>query len=316
MENIIALKWKLRKKIFNASEFINWAGMGTLTPTPVLLPDNRLRVYCGFRDDKGVSRIGFFDVDWKNDYQVTYYSKKPSLDIGNPGCFDDNGMLLGDFFWKESMLYMYYVGFQKVEKTKFLAFCGIASNKDNQFEHFDRLQETPVLDRENNARFINAIHGITKIEDNKYICYTSEGNGWEIINNNPYPQYEIFQRTTNNGIDFNTPSKSLNLLKGLEYRIGRSRVFTLNKNLHMLTFTYGTTDGKYLSGSAISSDLINWNRDDDFLNLLPSGTGFDSHSAAYPALIKLPNDKILCFYNGNNMGEGGIGIAVSEQKYE
>ncbi len=316
MNKIKPINWIYRKKIFNGSDHVNWAGMGTLTPCPVLLPNNILRVYCGFRDNSGISRIGFFDVDWLNDFTVTNFSKSPTLDIGNPGCFDDNGMLLGDFIWKDSKLYMYYVGFQIVQKAKFLAFCGIAHNSDAKFEKFSRVQENPILDRENNARYINAIHGITKINEDHFICYTSEGNGWEIINDAPYPQYQIFQRNTPDGFNFTNKSVCLNILKDKEYRVGRSRVISLSKDLHMLTFTYGTTDGKYLSGSAISTDLVNWNRDDDILNLLPSGDGFDSISAAYPALIKLPNGKTLCFYNGNNMGEGGIGIAVSESKYD
>lgn len=32
----------------------------------------------------------------KTQAMLLYASDRPSLDIGNPGCFDDNGVILGD----------------------------------------------------------------------------------------------------------------------------------------------------------------------------------------------------------------------------
>ncbi len=61
---------------------------------------NRRRRYqavCGgVRDSQGIGRIKYIDAEEKNPSNVLYASDRPSLDIGNPGCFDDNGVILGD----------------------------------------------------------------------------------------------------------------------------------------------------------------------------------------------------------------------------
>lgn len=303
------MNWDERFFVFNAKDYINWADMGTLTPTPVLLPDGTLRVYSGFRNDEGVSRIGFVDLDENNNFSVIKYSKTPALDLGSPGCFDDNGMLLGDFLWSGDDLLMYYVGFQIVQKAKFLAFTGLAKSS-YPYENFVRAYEHPVLDRLSGARYINAIHGIIKPEDKDgYVCFCSEGNGWELIGDKPYPKYSIFTRFSADGINFNKESVALELFNHGEYRIGRSRPFKIKNGCYILTFTYGTKDGKYLSGYAKSVDMERWERMPE-LFIEPSGIGFDSKSAAYPALIYLKDGRLACFYNGDNMGERGIGVAI------
>jgi len=75
-----------------------------------------------------------------------------------------------------------------------------------------------------------------------------------------------------------------------------------------MTFTYGTTGGKYESGYAFSDDLNKWERRHDF-GLYPSGNGFDSRHLAYPALIRTTSGEVYCFYNGNDMGAEGVGVA-------
>lgn len=74
----------------------SWQENGIITPTPYILNDDLIRVYCGFRDCDGISRIGYIDLDQNNPLVVKGISQVPVLDIGNDGCFDDNGMILGD----------------------------------------------------------------------------------------------------------------------------------------------------------------------------------------------------------------------------
>ncbi len=300
--------WQRLGKIWLASDHLSWGSMGTLTPTPYLLGNGIVRVFCGIRDNKGVARIGYFDILESNPTQVINFSQSPVLDIGIPGAFDDNGMLLGDIIKVRDTLRMYYVGFQPSTKAKFLAYGGLAiSNDDGQT--FSRFSNTPVIDRDDNGLFIRAIHGIKKLDDGRFQAWYSEGSDWEYINGKPYPQYSVATIFSDDGINFKkndgTPVK---LQRDGEYRLGRSRVFSFNENNHILTFTYGKANGEYQSGYAHSSDLKNWVRKDDW-GLDPGKDGFDSKHVAYPAMIKFSSGDIYCFYNGNDMGNGGIGLA-------
>ena len=112
------MKWQKRGRIYAPDGTSSWAKHSALTPTPLLLDENTIRVYVGFRDERGVSRIGYVDVAASNPSKVIGVSPDPVLDVGIPGTFDDNGVILGDIVRFNNRLYMYYVGFQLVEKVK------------------------------------------------------------------------------------------------------------------------------------------------------------------------------------------------------
>lgn len=285
-----------------------WAQKGLLTPTPVLLNEKVIRVFAGFRDQQGVSRIGYVDVSSKDPSQILAISKKPVLDVGQPGCFDDSGVILGHVMKIKNQFHMYYVGFQIPQKAKFMAFTGVASSKD--LKTFKRVSSVPVLDRKPQGLFINALHSMVKIK-NKFVAFVACGSGWEKINDLMYPQYEIYRVTSNDGIHFNDDYQLVipNDKKKKEYRIGRPSVFTHNKKNYMF-FTKGSTSGKdYFPGVATSSgDLKKWKRDDSLLTLKLGPESFDIQHLCYPRYIETKYGTYL-FYNGNNMGLEGVAAA-------
>jgi predicted GH43/DUF377 family glycosyl hydrolase len=301
------MKW-LKKGLVYVPPFDNsWRDNSALTPTAFLLNDNIIRNYVSFRDTNGIGRIGYVDVDANNPSIVLKISDKPVLDIGKDGMFDDNGVILGDLIRVEDKIYMYYVGFQLVKKSKFLAYSGLAISSDNG-ETFQRYKNTPILDREDEGLYIRAIHSVI-YEDNKFKIWYATGNGWENINGIDFPQYDINYIESKDGIHFNEAGIKCiqNDKSNLEYRIGRPRVYK-NNNKYIMNFTYGTTDGKYIAGQASSNDGIKWIRDDKELGIELSNDGWDSVHLSYPSIVTT-KDKTYMFYNGNNMGKDGFGYA-------
>jgi hypothetical protein len=57
-----------------------WMRHSALTPTPYRLDEERIRVYAGFRDDEGTSRIGYVDVLARDPTRVLDFSREPALD--------------------------------------------------------------------------------------------------------------------------------------------------------------------------------------------------------------------------------------------
>ncbi|MCF5964001.1 hypothetical protein L2196_14810, partial [Xanthomonas perforans] len=104
--------WNKRGLVFDVARHGvgGWMHHAALTPTPHRLSAQVLRVYAGFRDAQGVSRIGYVDVRADAPTQIVGVSKQPVLDIGRDGCFDDNGMILGDVVAGPDGLYLIYVG--------------------------------------------------------------------------------------------------------------------------------------------------------------------------------------------------------------
>ncbi|MGN6280379.1 hypothetical protein [Frateuria sp.] len=282
-----------------------WMRHSALTPTPVALDDGRIRVYAGFRDAEGVSRIGYVDVRADDPTVVTGVSREPVLDIGRGGCFDDNGMILGDVVQGPGGLHLFYVGFQRVARAKFLAFTGLAVSCDGG-EHFRRVQETPILDRAPGRSTIAAVHSAHYAAGRWRLWYAA-GDDWEPIDGKPFPRYHIRHAETAS-LDVITRSDQVCLRpRGSEYRIGRPRVYRLDGR-YVMYFTRGNRTGEYFPGVAVSDDGLAWERRDESLGLSLSDSGWDSRTICYPALLP-QRDRLLMFYNGNDMGVDGFGVA-------
>jgi len=282
-----------------------WMRHSALTPTPYRLDDESIRVYAGFRDADGVSRIGYVDVSADDPTTIVRVSADPVLDIGRDGCFDDHGVILGDVVDTPGGLHMFYVGFQRVAKAKFLAFTGLAVSRDGG-EHFERVQETPILDRAPGRSTIGAVHSVIH-EDGRWRFWYAVGDDWEIIDGRPFPRYHIRYAQTDDPTSLPREDSVCLLPRGSEYRIGRPRVYRRGGK-YVMYFTRGNTTGEYFPGFASSDDGIHWARQDESLGLALSRTGWDSRVICYPALIR-QHDKVLMFYNGNDMGVDGFGVA-------
>ncbi|HRO41249.1 MAG TPA: hypothetical protein PL009_00340 [Flavipsychrobacter sp.] len=300
------MHWEKKGLIFNPEGLGGWRDNTFITPTPCLLTPEVIRVFGGFRDKEGISRIGYIDLKAENPKEIISISSKPVLDIGKEGMFDDNGVILGSVIKNGEELWMYYVGFQLVKKVKFLAFSGLAISSDNG-ESFRRISDTPVLDRYADEHYIRAIHTVIKEKDRFRIWY-SAGNRWEIINAIPYPQYKIMYTESADGINMPV-GKGINCVDVVndEYRIGRPTVFIEN-GLHKMFYTKDTLSKIYSAGYAESKDGLIWERKEDLFHLPLSETGWDSQTICYPVPLKTNYGHYL-FYSGNNMGQSGVGYA-------
>jgi hypothetical protein len=302
------MRWKKRGLVWANVGTSGWSSNSALTPTPFLLNDDVVRVYAGFRDHQGVSRIGYVDLDASDPCRVLAVSDKPALDIGRAGCFDDNGVILGDVVRCGDEIRMYYVGFQLVNKVKFLAFTGLAISKlDGSF--FVRLSEAPILDRVDGASTIQALHSIIETPDG-WCAWIARGNGWEIKDGISYPRYDIWQINSNNGIKFDSIAEKAISLVGDEYRIGRPSVFKRPDESYGMFYTAGYLgNSRYDAGLAISSDGQTWIRTDDKIGLTTGNPpDFDHLHLCYPRLFN-SKGRYYAVYNGNNMGVDGFGIA-------
>lgn len=298
--------WEKLGAVFNtAAQGAPWMKNSALTPTPFRLDEKTIRVYAGFRDEAGVSRIGYVDVSAQDPTSILGVSDAPVLDIGRAGCFDDNGVILGDVVAGPGGIYMFYVGFQLVAKAKFLAFSGVALSTDGG-RSFARMSESPILDRAKGQSTIGAIHS-ARFEDGRWRLWYASGDDWEIIDGRPFPQYNIYYVEAQDLLDIPRRGRLCVDVEGAEYRIGRPRVYRIDGEYYMY-YTKGTTSGAYFPGLARSSDGVRWSRQDDELGIELSEDGWDSQALCYPALISVER-KTYMFYNGNNMGFDGFGCA-------
>jgi hypothetical protein len=283
----------------------DWMHYAFMTPVPVLMGD-KIRIFGGIRDEQGRNRITFIDVDAENPSNLLYVHQEPVLDLGQNGCFDDRGLILGSIIKDGDKWRLYYVGFQHVEKVKFYAFSGMAESDD--LTNFRRVSETPIVDRKDWMKFIGAIHTVIK-EDDKYRVWYACGNGWHYHNNIPYPEYSVYYTESTDGINFDYKINN-HIVKPSdnEYRIGRPTVYK-TKDKYIMFCSSDGIDKQYRIIYFESKNGIDWARKDNFIKGLDKAeSGWDSEMTCYPTLLAYKN-KTYCFYNGNGMGATGVGYA-------
>ena len=298
------MEWKKNGLIFGAKKNSVWMDNSALQPTPIVL-DDKIRVFVGFRDANGVGRVGYVDVDANNPSKILKVSEKPCLDIGKPGCFDDNGVVPCAVTKLEDKLYLFYAGYNIGHHVRMTIFSGLAISYD-MGETFVRQSEVPIMDRIDNESLFRVIHTALKSEEG-WRMYYGAGSEFRQGKKKTLPVYEILMLDTDEKLDTRKNGRKLLENQGEEYRIGRPYVVK-DGEIYRMFFCKGTESITYRMAYAESKDGINWERDDDKLNLKLSEEGWDSQMMAYPAFVRY-KDKAYMFYNGNNYGIDGFGYA-------
>ncbi len=303
------MKWTKKGLIYAPDGSHPWMRRSALQPTPLLLKDDVIRLYVGFRDDNGVGRIGYVDVDGHNPSRVLRVSPRPVLDIGIPGTFDENGVIPSAIVRNSEQIYLYYAGYQLGRKIRFTVFGGLALSNDGG-ETFTRHSPVPVLDRTRNELFFRVAHSVL-IEDGVWRVWYGGGSTWIEGAKKSLPVYDIRYMESRDGVTFPAEGKVCLANAGDEHRVGRPYVIR-HAGLYKMFYSVGTESKTYRLGYAESPDGIRWTRKDDQIGLTVSDSGWDSEMMAYTAVVQCCGNTYL-FYNGNNYGETGFGYAVLDQ---
>ncbi len=303
------MKWEKKGLIFEVRKQNEWMDNSALQPTPILI-DDKIRVFCGFRDKGGVGRVGYVDLDAGNPSKVLTVSKTPCLDIGKPGCFDDNGVVPCAVTPVGDELYLFYAGYNIGYHVRMTIFCGLAVSRNNG-ETFERASNVPIMERTNNEFLFRVIHTAMKKEDG-WMLYYGAGNHFLQGKKKTLPVYEIQLLEVPDLSDLREEGYKVICNEKNEYRVGRPYVVK-DGEIWRMFFGGGTEDIIYQLAYAESYDGKKWTRMDEKLNLKCSDIGWDSEMMAYPAFIRY-KEKAYLFYNGNNYGYEGFGYAelVSE----
>ncbi|MBQ7516469.1 MAG: hypothetical protein IJS96_09325 [Schwartzia sp.] len=305
------MKWKKKGLIFCPEGKHGWDVTGFMTPHARLMGDV-IRLWGGIRDAKGASRIAWIDVAAENPGEVVAVYDEPALDLGAPGCFDDNGVILGDVIEDGGQLRLYYVGFQHVANVKFYAFTGLAVSDDGG-RHFRRYSQAPVMDRSDTGRYGRCIHTVLKERDG-YRIYYAIIDDWRVIHGVPYPVYDIWYTFSADGTHIPAVDDCRCVTTSPEeYRIGRPKVYPRADGGYEMFYTRDFVTKEYVIGYARSEDGTDWTRldGDDKAQLLKSAAGWDAEMACYPVQVRY-KDRLYLFYNGNGMGASGVGYAEAE----
>ena len=303
------MEWRKLGLVWNAEGSDVWAKTHAMVPTPTRLNDDVIRIFFTSLDEKGRGRPGYVDVDAKNPTAVLGSAGGPLLDIGKPGTFDDNGVTITSIVQTAPhLLLMYYAGFEICTHIRYRIFSGLAISKDGG-NSFERYHQTPILDRTNTELFFRSGAFVMHDEGIFKLWYVS-GNEWTNINGKQMPVYELRYQESSDGIHWDDVGKlALAITGDDEHGFGRPWVVKRGPKEYQLFYSIRRRSlAAYRLGYAESTDGINWVRKDDEMGLDVTSGEFDSDAIMYAAIISV-DKKTYCFYNGNNFGEQGFGVA-------
>ncbi len=304
------MKWKKKGQIYVADGAYRWAMSHAMIPTPDVINEEIIRVYLAFCDAQGIGRTGFVEVEAENPLEIVNVSMTPALDIGQPGTFDENGVLpCSVVTLADGKKFLYYVGFELGRKIRYRLLSGLAVSNDGGIT-FQRYKQVPILERTSKELFFRC-GPFCLFDTNCYRMWYVAGSNWIEIDGKYLPVYTINYLESPDGINWAEEGKvCIDIQNDNEHGFGRPYVVKDNGTFKMF-YSIRVKYKGYRLGYAESHDGINWTRKDNEIGIDVSESGWDSQTICYPAIVKA-KDKIYMFYNGNDFGRTGFGYAVLE----
>ncbi|MDC4203446.1 MAG: hypothetical protein MPW14_04410 [Candidatus Manganitrophus sp.] len=301
------MTWKKLGRVYVADGRAKWTYSHAYIPTALLVNDDRIRVYVAFLDRDKVGRVGYVDVDAKNPLRVLRVSKSPVLDVGRPGTFDDHGVTPICIIPDQDCFYLYYVGWQLSEEFRYRLFLGLAISND-EGETFNRYDSNPVLSPSEQERSIRSAAHVLRDEGSWKMWYAGGGE-WIDLEGKRVPTYQLRYLESDALMKWGDVGRiCMEFENNDEFGFGRPFVIK-EEGLYRMWYSIRTRSKGYRLGYAESNDGINWLRKDGEVGIDVSSDGWDSEMICFASIQKTRYGTYM-FYNGNNYGETGFGVAL------
>lgn len=282
-----------------------WSLTHAMIPTPESKGNGIFRIYFSGRNIKNQSHIGWADVDLKGPIKVIEYAKDPVLYPGELGCFDDNGVTPSCLIrLNENKKALYFIGWNPGSTVRMHLFGGLALSSNNK--DFIRWSHAPIIERCKSDPYLNTAPWVIRFK-NEYRMYYVSGTEWI---HKDLPRYNIKLALSKDGMNWTRNGHvCIDFKDQNENALARPFVI-FEDNIWKMWFSF---KGKaYQLGYAESYNGIDWVRKDSFSGVSIGEDGdFDSEMIAYAAIVVYEGRHFM-FYNGNNYGYDGIGLAVEE----
>lgn len=240
------------------------------------------QLYFSPRDSQGRSHIYRSDFNLST---LTLGEPEPVIGPGRPGDFDDSGAMVS---WVERdgpRVMLYFIGWNLGVTVPFRNSIGLAVN-DEKFIG-------PVLDRNRNDPLFVA--SCCRLQ-----WYVS-GLGWGMRGGKFQPIYTIVNAH---------PHSTAIIFKNLDTEWAIARPCVIKGHGYEMWYCYRGEE--YRLGYAASRDGLQWTRFDEQMGINLGQPGdFDDKAQCYPFVFDADGKRWM-FYNGNNYGRTGFGLAVME----
>jgi len=288
-----------------------WAHTHAQLPVVQVIAQDRWWVYLSTRDSEGKSRGGRLVVDVGERLTVRRFETEPVLSLGEPGTFDDCGVMPSWLVSDGDVQRMYYIGWNVPTTVPYRLAIGMAISDDGGTT-FRRFSPGPIVDRSTREPFFVTTPCVLKENGTWRMWYVS-CTAWRQISDRWEPAYHVKYAESHDGIIWDVTGISC-IDAGDDYAIARPCVFrngsgyAMLYSIRSLTGYRSAPEQAYRLGYAESEDGIRWKRMDEQTGLRRSEDGWDSEMVAY-CWLQRHADETYLLYNGNGFGRSGVGVA-------
>ena len=301
------MKWQKKGLIISPDKKSEWMLTHAQLPCVDIIDKQNYRIYFASRNSENMSQIGYADLNISKPEKILKISKKPILELGDLGTFDDSGVYPSCIVNHDDKKFLYYIGWMQGKRVPYYAAVGLAISEDKG-KTFKKFSKGPLFERDNIDPFMTLSSHVI-IDKKKWKMWYTSCTGWEIKNKIAWPKYYIKYAESKDGINWKRKDDvSIDFKSKDEWAIARPCV--IKDEIYKMWYCY--SGEKYRIGYAESKDGINWKRKDDDVGIDVSKSGWDSEMVAYPYVFTNKKQTYM-LYNGNQFGKAGIGYAIMEK---
>ena len=311
------MTWKNLGLIFNLED-PNVSTYGFLFaqgPQAVDLGDV-IRIYFSTRvlDQTGkfLSNVYYVDFDHSASKWVRISDHKV-IELGKLGTYDEHGIFPLNVLFHESKFLGYVGGWSRRKSVSVTTSIGIAFG-DEEGTVFSKVAEGPILTASPKEPFLVGDPCVRYFDGNFHMWYIFGVKWTKGIDEEYERTYRIGHAVSVDGETWQKLSEGLEIVSPINELEAQAMpsVVQLEKNLYFMVFCYRDTfdfrtefSKSYKLGSAVSSDLVSWTRNDSLVQC--ELADWFSQMMCYPNLI-IKDGEVLLFLNGNNFGRNGFGL--------
>jgi len=315
------MKWEKLGLIFDPTEHQLPNNCQSFAQAPqVLLFGDFARIYFSTRrldesNGKYLSHVAYVDMAL-NFKDVLAVSTHEVISLGKPGCFDEHGIFPLNVMRHAGQIYGYIGGVNRRSSVPVDSAIGIALSYD-EGKTFQRLGDGPVLSASLHEPCLIADPFVQVYGGHFHMWYIF-GKGWQHFDAQAEHDrvYKIGHAISADGIDWkkNDGREIIASRLGPDECQALPTVIEIAGVYHMFFCYREASDFRhnrersYRISHASSTDLQNWQRDDNEMSLGLSDAGWDSGMTCYPHVFACQG-QIYMLYNGNEFGRHGFGLA-------
>lgn len=301
------LAWEKKGLLITPQKHVWFMQSHAMSPIADLIGGDLYRVYFSSRDEKNRSHIGSAVIEVKQgQIKLISYDPAPAITLGDLGCFDDNGVTASSIVTVGSRKYFYYIGWNQGSTVRMHLFGGLALSDDGG-KTFYRYSKAPIIERNRVNPLLNTAPFVIK-DGHLWRMYYVAGIEWV---HKDLPRYNIQYAESHDGLEWKREGHvCIDFASPQENALAKPFVL-VEDGVYKMWFSY--KGESYRLGYAESLDGKNWVRNDDFVGITVSESGWDSEMICFASVIKKDGWAYL-LYNGNTYSKDGVGYAVARDE--